>query len=449
VLVKAQTFHLIPKETKRRLIFPMKSITLYLLVMLTILLTGCADHEKKMTFWIGGAPQEVDYWEALVNEFERTSGIAVDLIRQPSSTDQRKQGLVISLEAEQPDPDVFLMDIVWLQQFFQSGWLQPLDPFWRTDGFLIAPFFKDVVDTVDRLAGHYYALPVFLDIGVLYYRKDLLKKYGYSGPPRTWSDLLQQALEIQAGERSHNPGFNGFLWQGAQYEGLVCTFLEFSASNGGGIMQDGHVRLNRGANAVALEFMQNLIRQYGISPLNTYTDMREEEVRRAFQRGDALFERNWLYAWSLHQKDGSAVKGKIGMTALPQFEEGQSVAALGGWHIGISRHSDMPAKAWELVRFILSPASQKKLVLNLGWYPGRSDIYTDPEVLKKMPYAGLLQEIFSRVVTRPNLPYYDQVSDVIQRTVNGCLAGKQPPDAALLRMQSEIDHIEDIYANKK
>jgi trehalose/maltose transport system substrate-binding protein len=424
----------------------MKSTILYLIVMLTILLTGCADHEKKLTFWIGGAPQEVDYWEALVDEFERTSGITVDLIRQPSSTDQRKQGLVISLEAEQPDPDVFLMDIVWLQQFFQSGWLQPLDPFWETDGFSIAPFFGEVVDAVDRFAGHYYALPVFIDIGLLYYRKDLLKQYGYSGPPRTWRELLQQASEIQAGERSDNPGFNGFLWQGAQYEGLVCTFLEFSASNGGGIMLDGQVRLNRDANAMALEFMRDLIRKYGVSPPNTYTDMREEEVRRAFQRGDALFERNWLYAWSLHQKDGSAVKGKIGMTALPQFVEGQSVAALGGWHIGISRHSDMPGKAWELVRYILSHSSQKKLVLNLGWYPGRGDIYTDPEVLKKMPHAGLLQEIFSRVVTRPNLPYYDQVSDVIQRTVNGCLAGKLPPVAALGRMQSEIDRIEDIYA---
>lgn len=444
--VKVKTFPLIPNETKRRLIFGMKSTTLYLLVMLAVSLTGCADHEKKMTFWIGGAPQEVDYWEALVNEFERTSGITVDLIRQPSSTDQRKQGLVISLEAEQPDPDVFLMDIVWLQQFFQSGWLQPLDPFFGTDGFSIASFFKDVVDTVDRFAGHYYALPVFLDIGLLYYRKDLLKKYGYSGPPRTWPELLQQASEVQAGERSDNPGFNGFLWQGAQYEGLVCTFLEFTASNGGGIMQDGHVRLNRGANAVALGFMQDLIRKYGISPLNTYTDMREEEVRRAFQRGDALFERNWLYAWNLHQGDGSAVKGKIGMTALPHFGEGHPVAALGGWHIGISRHSDMPAKAWELVRFILSHASQKKLVLNLGWYPGRSDIYTDPDVVTKMPYAGLLQEIFSRAVTRPNLPYYDQVSDVIQRTVNGCLAGKQPPAESLRRMQSEIDHIAGIYA---
>ena len=172
---------------------------------------------------------------------------------------------------------------------------------------------------------------------------------------------------------------------------------------------------------------------------------REEEVRRAFQRGDALFERNWLYAWNLHQEDGSAVKGNIGMTALPHFVEGQSVAALGGWHIGISRHADRPAEAWELVRFILSHASQKKLVLNLGWYPGRSDIYTDPDVLAKMPYAGQLQDIFSRAVTRPNLPYYDQVSDVIQRYVNGSLAGKQSPDAALRRMQSEIDHIAGIY----
>jgi multiple sugar transport system substrate-binding protein len=424
----------------------MKSTTLYLLVMLAIKLTGCSDHEKKLTFWIGGAPQEVDYWETMVGEFERMSRITVDLIRQPSSTDQRKQGLVISLAAEQPDPDIFLMDIVWLQQFFQSGWLQPLDPFFRLDGFSIAPFFKSVVDTVDRFGGHYYALPVFLDIGLLYYRKDLLKKYGFSGPPPTWPDLLRQAQEIQAGERSDNPGFNGFLWQGAQYEGLVCTFLEFAASNGGGIMQDGRVRLNRGENAVALEFMQDLIRKYGISPLNTYTDMREEEVRRAFQRGEALFERNWLYAWILHQSAGSAVKGNIGMTALPHFEEGQSVAALGGWHVGISRHSDRPGDAWELVRFILSNASQKKLVLNLGWYPGRSDIYTDPDVLEQMPYAGQLQEIFSRAVTRPNLPYYDQVSDVIQRYVNGSLAGKQTSAEALTRMQSEINHIAGIYA---
>ncbi|MGW8187359.1 MAG: extracellular solute-binding protein, partial [Desulfobacterales bacterium] len=267
----------------------MKLTPLYFLVMLAVLLTGCADHEKKLSFWIGGAPQEVDYWAALVAEFERTSGTAVDVIRQPSSTDQRKQGLVISLEAEQPDPDVFLMDIIWLQQFVQSGWLQPLDPFFERTGFSIAPFFKDVVDAVDRFAGNYYALPVFLDIGVLYYRKDLLKQYGFSGPPRTWRELLQQASEIQAGERSHNPGFNGFLWQGAQYEGLVCTFLEFTASNGGGIMQDGRVRLNRRANVVALEFMRDLIQKYGISPLNTYTDMREEEVRRAFHRGAALF----------------------------------------------------------------------------------------------------------------------------------------------------------------
>lgn len=427
----------------------MKATALCLLVVLTALVTGCADHEKKLTFWIGGAPQEIDYWGTLVDEFERTSGITVDLIRQPSSTDQRKQGLVISLAAEQPDPDVFLMDIVWLEQFFQSGWLQPLDPFWGPDEFSIRPFFSGVVDAVDRFAGHYYALPVFLDIGLLYYRKDLLQKYGYAGPPRTWDDLLRQALEVQAGERGDHPGFNGFLWQGAQYEGLVCTFLEFTASNGGGIMQDGHVRLNRGANAFALQFMRDLIRKYGISPLNTYTDMREEEVRRAFQRGDALFERNWLYAWNLHQSAGSAVSGKIGLTALPHFEAGKSVAALGGWHIGISRHADMPAEAWQLVRFILSHASQKKLVLNLGWYPGRSDIYTDPDVLEQMPYAGLLQKIFSRAVTRPSLPYYDQVSDVIQRAVNGCLAGKQPPDAALRRMQSDIEHIDGMYANQR
>jgi multiple sugar transport system substrate-binding protein len=423
----------------------MKLAALRLLVITVILLTGCTDREKKVSFWIGGAPQEVDYWEALVDEFEHTFETAVEVVRQPSSTDQRKQGLVISLAAEQPDPDVFLMDVIWLDQFVRSDWLQPLDPFFAQSGFKVAPFFKEVVDAVDRYAGRTYALPVFLDVGLLYYRRDLLEKHGFSEPPRTWQDLLRQALNVQAAERRDNPGFNGFLWQGAQYEGLVCTFLEFTASNGGGIMHGDGVRLDRVANRTALRFMRDLIRKHGISPRNTYTDMREEEVRRAFQRGDALFERNWLYAWSLHQQAGSAVRGRTGLVGLPYFKGGQSVAALGGWHIGISRHADRPAEAWELVRYILSHAAQKKLVLNLGWFPGRSDIYTDPDVLEKMPHASLVQRIVSNAVSRPHLPYYDQVSDVIQRAVNACLAGKLTPEVALQRMQTEIDKISSTY----
>ncbi len=104
----------------------LKSIIGFLLLFL-ILLPGCSEHKKELTIWIGGAPNEIAFWEETINEFQKSSGISVQLIRQPTYTDQRRQALIISLEAKQPNPDLFLMDVVWIKQFVESGWLQPLD----------------------------------------------------------------------------------------------------------------------------------------------------------------------------------------------------------------------------------------------------------------------------------------------------------------------------------
>jgi multiple sugar transport system substrate-binding protein len=408
-------------------------------------LLACTGQERRLTFWVGGAPQEVAYWENLVAEFEARSGVAVDIIRQPASTDQRKQGLVIALEANQPDPDLFLMDIVWITQFVQSDWLLPLDRFIKGDTISLRDFFPRVVAAVDRHGGRTYALPAFLDVGLLYYRKDLLAAQGFAGPPQTWDALVTQALAVQEAQRRQNPRFNGFVWQGAQYEGLVCTFLEFVVSHGGRLTSDGSVSVTGAGTAAALTFMQDLIQRYRISPPNTYTEMQEEEVRRSFQRGNALFERNWLYAWRLHQGKDSAVRGRVGLAALPHVPGAPSAATLGGWHLGISRTSDAPDQAWQLAAFLLSREIQTRLLLDLGWYSGRRDVYTAPEVRRRMPYVDRLQGIVAHAVSRPDLAYYAQISRIIQRYVNDCLAGKRSAEAALAAMQAEIDRIGRFY----
>lgn len=420
--------------------------TILTAVGLLFLIAGCSADERRLTFWVGGAPQEVDYWETLVEQYERRSGVRVEVIRQPAATEQRKQGLVIALAARQPDPDVFLMDIIWITQFVRSGWLEPLDGYFQSGSPQPQDFFESVIESVDRHDGRYFALPAFLDVGVLYYRRDLLQRHGFDGPPATWEELVEQALKVQSAERTRNPNFNGFVWQGAQYEGLVCTFLEFVATHGGGILRDKAVDLTQAGNLPALRFMQELVREYRISPLNTYTEMQEEEVRRTFQRGNALFERNWLYAWSLHQRPGSTVRGKIGMAPLPHAPGYRTAAALGGWHLGISKHSDAGERAWDLVAYLMSREVQKKLLINLGWYSCRKDVYTDPEVRQKVANVEQLQRVVAHAVHRPDLAYYDHVSRVIQRYVNECLSGKIDARAALATMQQKIDRIEKNYA---
>ena len=419
-----------------------------ILILFLVTFEACAVQEKEFIVWIGGAPQEVDYLEKLVEEFENKTGMTVGIVRQPTDSDQRRQGLVISLESHQPDPDVFLMDVVWIGQFALSGWLEPLDAHMHTDNFSVGPFFRGIVEQADTYHDSLYALPVYVDGGLLYYRTDLLRQYGFANPPDTWDDLRKEAEQIQEDQRHSRPDFNGFVWQGAQYEGLVCTFLEFASSNNGGILAHDSVNLATPQNVKALRFMYDLIHKYHVSPENTYTEMKEEEVRHAFQRGNALFERNWPYAWKLHQEDNSPVKGKVGIAPLPHFENGKSASTLGGWHIGISRFSDKKEAAWRFVRYVEGYEVQKKLALHLGWNPGRRDVYADPEVLKSLPYLKQLEDVFHHAVARPNVPYYSQISDIMQRYLNKCLAGKESPEVVLRSMQQEIHEVTGLYGSE-
>ncbi len=417
----------------------------FLLVALVFLLS-CAEKRTELTFMVGGAPNEVEYWERLMNEFEKRSGLDVRIIRQPTDSDQRRQGLVVALESRQGDPDVFLMDVVWIGQFAASGWLEPIGPLAEKTKFPTQPFFRRIIDHADLYQDTLFALPIYVDGGLLYYRKDLLAKYGYDAPPETWEELLEYSLEVQKGERLENPHFYGFVWQGAQYEGLVCTFLEFAASNDGAIAKDDRkIQLNTVQNTEALTFMRQLIHAYQVSPPNTFTEMKEEEVRNFFQRGNALFERNWPYAWKLHENEVSPVRGKVGIAPLPHFLGGESVSALGGWHVGISRYSDAKEQAWDLVKFITSYETEKKLMLNLGWNPGRRDLYHDNEVMEKFPHLPILKMIFENSVSRPALPHYARLSEAIQRYLNGCLSGQMDAQDALDHAQQEIEKIEKTY----
>ena len=118
----------------------MRSI-LKLAVIFSLFISGCAKKPAELVFAVGGAPNELDFWETIAADFRTETGINVRILRQPTDSDQRRQGILIPLKAEKKDPDVFLMDIAWIPQFAASGWLQDLDaaagapvdtaPFWK------------------------------------------------------------------------------------------------------------------------------------------------------------------------------------------------------------------------------------------------------------------------------------------------------------------------------
>lgn len=426
-----------------------RGLLLLLTVLMLIISCGGDSQDNTVVLAVGGAPSEIDFWEKTASECEEKTGIRLQLIRQPTDTDQRRQNLVTSLRARKSTPDIFLMDVAWIAQFAASEWLEPLEPYMKKHNLPVESFFEPVVRQADTYNDKLIALPVYVDGGLLYYRKDLLQKYGYSGPPATWDELVCCALKITEEERKKNRNFTGFVWQGAQYEGLVCNFLEFAGSNNGGlVLSESQPVFDTEQNRIAVKFMRDLIHTHKLSPSNTYTNMKEEEVRLVFQNGNALFERNWPYAWKLHQASDSPVKNKTGISLLPHFEGGKPAAALGGWHIGLSRFSKNKEKAFTCIGYILSSEVQTKFVTSLGWNSGRVDIYDNVEVQKTIPHAEILKSVFGHAVARPLVPHYSYMSSVLQRYLNAVMAGRMELDKAFTECESELGKIVSQYSNQ-
>ena len=346
-----------------------------------LLISGCNQAPKKLTFLVGGPPQEIAVWQKVIAKFTNETKIPIEIIQQPSDANSRQQSTIVALRGKQVDPDILLVDLAWFGELAANNWLEPLDKY-QIDS---KPFFSSIINLADTFNGHLIALPVYVDGGMLYYRTDLLTKYGYTSAPKTWDELITMATNIQAKERAAgNKDFWGFAWQGAQAECVVCDALEFFTTAGGGFM-DANMNpiFNSPENVQALQLMVDFIQKYKISPPNTYTTMKEEEVREMFQNGNAMFERNWPYAGGLHNQTNSAVKGMFTIAPLPSFPGKKSASTLGGWHAAISVYSDMKEEAAQFLKYITSFEAQKIFAMELGWNPARMDVYNDAETVAK------------------------------------------------------------------
>ncbi len=318
----------------------------------------------------------------VLQRFEaQNPGIRIQDESLPSSTDEQHQFYVINLEGGTTGFDVFAMDVIWVPEFIRAGWLLDLSRLLsksEREEFFPGPM--KAVTFRDRI----YAVPWYIDAGVLYYRKDLLAKYKFS-PPATWPELVRIARTVARKE----PGLYGYLWQGKQYEGLICDVLEVLWSNGGNVLKDGRVVINSPENIEALTFMRGLITQEGVTP-DFVTTATEEPTRHLFGGGRALFMRNWPYAWNLFQREGSKVKGKVGVAPLPAFPGHASASTLGGWQLGINRFSRHPEAAARFIRYMTSPETQKLLSLTIGYKPTRKALYKDPELVASQPFTAAL-----------------------------------------------------------
>lgn len=409
-------------------------------LILNTLLFGCERPQPPVTgqgasivFKHGKIAGDATKFRAILDRFEREHpGITVREEILPASTDEQHQFYAINLEGKSAEFDVLSMDVIWVQEFARAGWLREVGHLLGKDE--AGAFFPGPIEA-NTFDGRLFAIPWYVDAGVLYYRKDLLEKHGIKVPV-TWQELVRTSQIITAKE----PDLYGFIWQGKQYEGLVCNALEYLWSNGGEVLREGRVVLNSPENREALAFMRDLIVRYKVSPPLVTTAI-EEPTRHLFEGGKALFMRNWPYAWNIFQREGSPVQGKVGVAQLPSFAGRRSASTLGGWQLGINRYSRRPEAAELLLRFLSSPATQKELALTIGYKPSRRSLYKDRDLVREQPFITSLYGVMMNARPRPVSPYYMSITQVLQPAFSAAISEGQRPGETLAAAQERLENI--------
>ena len=373
----------------------------------------------ELHFVSGATGDDLNFYAEEFKKFTAQTGDTVTVVPMPSSTTDQFAQYKLWLAAGNADIDVYQTDVIWAPQLAD----QFVD---LTDAAkdVAGQHFKSIIDS-QTVNGKLVAIPAFTDAGVLYYRQDLLDKYKLP-VPKTWEEMAATAKTIMDGERAAgNKDMWGYVFQGNAYEGLTCDALEWIKSYGGGqiVEPDGTISVNNPKAIAAIEEAKSWINTISPPGVLAYG---EEESRGVWQTGNAVFMRNWPYAYSLGNSADSKVKGLFGVSALPAGTDGTPAATLGGWNIAVSKYSKNQPDAIKLALFIASADFQKDRAVQRSALPTIEALYDDPDVVKSQPIVPFAKAAFQNAVGRPSRGAgikYNEVSSDFWSAVHDTLSG--------------------------
>ncbi|RWC45801.1 MAG: ABC transporter substrate-binding protein [Mesorhizobium sp.] len=399
----------------------MKLFHAFLALGVAAMLAGTPAWAVDLSIVSGDTGDGIKVLREILDRYEKVSGNKVSIVVMPTSgTDQFGQ-YRLWLAAGNSDIDVYQTDVIWAPQLAS----QLVDLTAATKD-VVAEHFPSIIQS-QTVNGKLVALPIFTDAPALYYRKDLLDKYG-AKVPATWKELADTAkLVVDKEHAAGNRDIWGFVFQGNAYEGLTCNALEWVMSNGGGqiIEPDGSISINNPQAAAALDMARGWIGTIAPPGVLAY---QEEESRGVWQTGNAVFMRNWPYAYALGNGEGSPIRGKFDVAPLPAGtgEGARPVATLGGWNLAVSKYSKHPDAAIELVKFIASPAMQKYRTLKTSNLPTIQALYDDADIAREQPIVPHWKQIFLSAVPRPSAATrikYNEASSQFWNAVHNTLSG--------------------------
>jgi trehalose/maltose transport system substrate-binding protein len=369
----------------------------------------------------------------------KNPGVTVEWQKVSDVPNETHQLYVTSLTAKSPTPDVFAVDVIWAGEFAKHGWLEPLNSYFSADE--LSKFNQSFLAAA-TLDGKVYAAPLYVDGTHLFYRKDLLDKYGLEAP-KTWEELIADAKTVVDGEK--NPQLYGFVSMWAKIEGLFMNWLSFVNGNGGSFFdKDGNVAVNSPAAIAATQQMVDIIYKDKIAPESILND-KPDDARTLFQQGRAVFLMVQDFVYAPLNADDSPVKGKFDFERDPYFE-GHTDAhstAMGGFLLAVNANSEHKDAAMALVKEFSSADNQLWAALNDNRSPARPDVYNSPELAGAKVLTKLGTD-FSVGVVRPSAEtgnLYPQVSDAMQIEITNALHQQKTAEQAMNDAATKVKSI--------
>lgn len=418
-----------------------KRTRLFFIISSVVVLTSLGSTNLKavtLSLSCGPDPGYAGPCQKLAEEWAEKTGNQVSMFYIPGEANDQLAVYQQIFSAKSSTPDVIRVDVIWpallhkhlvdLNQYIPESHINQHHP------SLLKPL---VVK--DQLV----AIPFYNETGILYYRKDLLKKYNRP-VPTTWEELTKTAKFIMQQERKHNPNMTGFVWDGRPYEGLTCTVLEWIASYGGGkiIEDDGTISVNNPKSIQALEMATSWVGT--ISPKEVLL----KSVSSMFTTGNAVFKRGWSGGlgvkpwWS---KGRSVIKGKVGVAPLPSGGlAGSPFGTIGTENLGISKYSKHKRVAADLVMYLTSKEAQIKLSQSASYNPSIVSLHSHPEVLEALPYLNSTVMKQFTPIARPSVisgRRYNKVTKKVWQATHDTLSGKINATDAVSQLERDLKRI--------
>lgn len=360
---------------------------------------------------------------------------AISLPFDKFSTNERKELLARSLRSKSDKLDVFAIDLIWSARF--AKWAESLD------NYITEEELQDIIPQALRsciVNNTLIALPIYIDIGLLYYRKDLIlalpngkmieKKLKES---ITWEDFFTLSNNFN---NSQSPFY---VFPADNYEGLVCSFVEILLDHNENFFNENPLNWESEAIKKTFTLLYDMIHKYNISP-SVVTDLRENSCYDYFINNQGVFSRGWASfpKESKALQDSPELASLIDVTALPHVKGSRPSSTIGGWNIMLSKYSNHKEEAAEFIKFILKYKTQKELYENGALLPVLSSIYLDKGFINAHPELVRNKNILGNGVHRPLWENYTKISDVISFYANKALKNQLSIDSAVANTKKAL-----------